>query len=249
MARIVLTQPLPRVQDLTRSLARRGHEVLALPFTRIEPRQLADLGDRLRGFQWVIAVSPAAVDALAEALGGAWPEPGPRLGLIGPGSLTSLRAGVLSTLSEDKLLHRDLPPYDARSLIDLPELADPSGQSMLVVRGEGGREDWIELLRTRGARVETMALYDRLPAEPGRAERERLATWLQHHSSVFCMFTQTASIGSLCALPEARGLAGPGSAGVALAIHERIAEEAHRAGFSKVRLIEPGESAIAAAIE
>lgn len=249
MARIVLTQPLPRVQELTRSLARRGHDVLALPFTRVAPRPLSGLGDCLKRFQWVIAVSPAAVDALAEALGGVWPQPGPRLGLIGPGSLATLRASALSTLGEDRLLYRELRPYDARSLIDLPELADPSGQSLLVLRGEGGREDWIELLRERGARVETMALYDRLPVAPGQAERERLATWLQHHTSVCCVFTQTASIGSLCALPEARGLAGPGSASVALAIHERIAEAAHRAGFSKVRLIEPGESAIAAAIE
>lgn len=248
MARIVLTQPLPRIKDLADSLARRGHDVLSLPFTRIEPRSIADLSQRLQRFDYVIAVSPAAIEALSESLAGNWPVPGPRLGLIGPGSLGTLRASGLR-LSEAQVFYPAAPPYDANALIEVPALLFPQNKAVLVVRGEGGKEEWIEALRARGAQVDVLALYDRVAVQPVPADQVRLEAWLQSDTPIYCALTQTAALQALCKLPQSRGLVGDGGRGVALAIHERIAKEARRAGFNHVRLIEPGESAIVAAIE
>lgn len=248
MARIVLTQPLPRIKDLADSLVRRGHDVLSLPFLRIEPRSIANLSQRLQQFDYVIAVSPAAIEVLSESLAGNWPVPGPRLGLIGPGSLGTLSSSGLR-LSAAQIFHPSVPPYDANSLIGMTELRFPDHKAVLVVRGEGGKEEWIETLRARGARVDVLALYDRVAVEPASADRVRLEAWLQSDTQIYCALTQTAALQALCKLPQSRGLVGAGGRGVALAIHERIAKEAQSAGFNDVRLIEPGESAIVAAIE
>lgn len=248
MARLVLTQPLPRGLSLARSLESRGHEVLGLPFTRIQTLRVPDLANRLGACGCVVAVSPAAVEALAELVGEAWPKPGPAIGLIGPGSLAALQAGRLAAI-EAPIIAPLAPPYDAQSLIAMPEFAPGRLRKVLVVRGDTGREDWIRSLRGRGTDVEVLALYTREPMEPALEDRQTLVSWLENDTPLYCLFTQTDAVRALCALPEASRLTRTTAPRIALTIHQRIAEAAREAGFSRVIVIDPGESSIAAAIE
>lgn len=248
MARLVLTQPLPRSLQLARSLEARGHRVLGLPFTRIETLKSPGLAASLGAYGCVIAVSPAAVEALAEAVAGEWPQPGPSIGLIGPGSLAALQASSLAAC-DLHIIRPLVPPYDAQSLIAMPEVAPTRLRKALVVRGEAGRDDWIASLRRRGTEVDLLALYARVAIEPAAQDRQTLVSWLENDTPVYCLFTQTDAVQAFCALPETARLAGAAAPCIALAIHERIAEVARNAGFSRVSVIEPGESAIAAAIE
>ena len=247
MARLVLTQPLPRVLRLARALESRGHEVLALPFARIRPLPLQGLDALLSGYDWVVAVSPASVEALGDALGGRWPE-GPGLALIGPGSQRSVLESGLS-VTPTRLRVSLEPPFDAQGLIRLAPFDRPQGLRILVARGEDGREDWIDTLRARGADVGLLPLYARDAHQPDPDVRERLAAWLRSDQDVFCLLTQASSVGHLLELQESGGLVGADRVGRALVIHPRIAEAARAAGFSRVDLIEPGAMSIAAALE
>ena len=247
MARVVLTQPLPRVEALARALSQRGHEVVCLPFTRVSPQSVDGLDDRLAAADWVVAVSPAAVEQLAAATEGRWPSR-PGLALIGPGSLRALERSSL-TVPPERVVHPPHPPFDAASLLKSAQFAQPSGQRMVVIRGDGGRDDWIDLLRSRGAQVDVLALYEREPVQPEAAARRRFAAWLAEPVELFCVFTQASAVEVLCRLAEAANLRDIERPVVALAIHHRIAEAARAAGFRHVRLIDPGEDAIAGAIE
>ena len=51
--------------------------------------------------------------------------------------------------------------FDSDGLLELPELADMRGKHVLILRGDGGREQLAEALRARGARVDTIACYRR----------------------------------------------------------------------------------------
>lgn len=247
MARVVLTQPLPRVEALERALARRGHEVARLTFTRIQARPMVGLAAQVAEVDWIVAVSPAAVEALASALSHVWP-PGPGLALVGPGSLLALEQTGLR-VPADRLTFPAAAPFDAGAMLAAGPLARPAGCSVLVVRGEGGRDDWIDVLRARGAQVEVLSLYDRQPVVPEPDACARLGQWLAESAPVYCVLTQSSAAIALAALPEAERLREPANPLVALAIHARIAEAAITAGFHRVQLIDPGENAIAAAIE
>lgn len=247
MARVVLTQPLPRVEALERALAQRGHEVTRLTFTRIQARPMVGLAAQVAEVDWVVAVSPAAVEALASSLNCVWPS-GPGLALVGPGSLLALEQTGLR-VPADRLTFPATAPFDAGAMLAAGPLATPAGCRVLVVRGDGGRDDWIDVLRARGAHVEVLSLYDRQPIAPQPEARARLGQWLAESAPVYCVLTQSSAAVALAALPEAERLREPTNPLVALAIHARIAEAARTAGFHRVQLIDPGENAIAAAIE
>ncbi|MBM3409875.1 MAG: hypothetical protein FJY25_21650 [Betaproteobacteria bacterium] len=248
MARVVLTQPLPRVEALAGTLSAHGHDVATLAFTRVRSLRVELLEARIVAFDWVVAVSPAALDELAVALARRWPARGPGLALIGPGSVATLeRLGW--EVPPDRVLVPSGPPFDAAALLRTAPLSRPSSLRVLVVRGDTGREDWIEALRRDGALVDVMALYEREPVVPDSGALAQLGRWRSSPMPVFCLFTQAGSAAALCALPEAAGLVGVQGQGIALAIHGRIADAARAVGFHHVRLIEPGEEAILAALE
>ncbi len=170
MARVVLTQPSPRVGALQRRLRELGHEPLALPTSRIvdltTDRAVRDVVARLADFDWIVLVSPAAIGAAARLPDAHWPA-ATGIAVIGPGSLQALLDSGLP-VEPGRVLLPAGPRFDAQALIATAPLRAAQGLRILVLRGEGGNDRWIEQLRARGAIVETCALYRREPIEPPR---------------------------------------------------------------------------------
>lgn len=247
MARVVLTQPQPRVGAMASALRARGHEVAALSFTRIVPLPFDPVRLQSPLYDWVVAVSPAALEALMHGLGGRWPA---HLGLalIGPGSLEWLHSGSVQ-VPPDRLRMPGQPPYDAEALMRLAPFDKPAGLRVLVARGERGRDDWIEQLRLAGATVDVLPLYESMALSPDSLVRDTLARWALSDRRLYCVFTQSAAVAGVQSLGAAWTALRASPQAVALAIHPRIVAAAEHAGLRQVRLIPPGLSAIVGALE
>jgi uroporphyrinogen-III synthase len=65
-------------------------------------------------------------------------------------------------------------------LLSMPEMAQISGQRVLIMRGSGGRELLAEVLTARGAQVQYAEVYTREPARPGAELQGEIETlWRQ----------------------------------------------------------------------
>ncbi|MCO5105495.1 MAG: uroporphyrinogen-III synthase [Burkholderiaceae bacterium] len=251
MARVVLTQPWPRARAIEQRLRGLGHEPLALSLSRIverldEPAAI-DAAARLAQFDWVVLVSPAAVAAAGRMAGGRWPRH-TGVAVVGPGSLQAIADCGLGVASE-RVLRPAGPPFDADALVDTPPLREPRGLRVLVLRGEGGSEGWIARLRAAGAQVETCEVYRREPIEPAAAALETLRGWLEAGAAPVFVFTQREVVERFERVLARSGLAGRAHAAPALAIHARIAAALAAHGWTDVRAVEPGDRALAAALE
>lgn len=250
MARVILTQPQPRVQSIAAALRGRGHEAVEFSFTRIEFQPDAGLAGRLQGFDWIIATSPAAIAALADSLPHGWPVTprAPGLGLIGPGSLATLRQTGLDTQCFNVVTAQH-HPFDAAALMRQAPFDQPRGLRVLVVRGDTGRDDWIHDLRRVGADVEVCAVYKRQAVEPAVESRQQVSVWQRDLLPIYCVVTQSETAERLRLLPETAHLGQGARRDVMLTIHPRIAQALEQAGFSRVRLVAPGQAALVAALE
>ncbi len=251
MARVVLTQPWPRVRGIEQRLRELGHEPLALPMSRIvelvDDPGVAGVAARLVEFDWVIMVSPAAVAAAARLTSGRWPE-GTGVAVVGPGSLQAIAECGLGVVP-DRVLQPGGPNFDADALIGTPPLRAPRGLRVLVLRGRDGSERWIARLREAGASVQTCEIYRREPLEPKAAGLANLRALLEDGPSPVFVFTQRDAVERFEALLARAGLAERAHAAPALAIHARIVAALQACGWREVRAIEPGDRALAAALE
>jgi uroporphyrinogen-III synthase len=250
--RIVLTHPEPRVSAVARALRTRGHAVLELPL-----RQLTSLVDapavRARlataaAFDWLAFVSPGAVDAALPALVAAqsWlPHRG--IALIGPGTEAALRAHGLAPTPACPWVRPAAPPFDADALLREPAFDAGPDDSLLVVRGETGRDDWLEALRARGVRVEIAAVLRSVPIEPTPAAVGQADRWLREagETPVAFVFTTVDAIDRLDAVlsRELRDTAR------ACAVHPRQVARLYAQGWRQPELLEPGEAGLLAGIE
>lgn len=251
MARVVLTQPWPRVRGVEQRLRALGHEPLAVPLSRIveladDPR-VVGVAARLAQFDWVVLVSPAAVAAAARMAAGRWPA-ATGIAVVGPGSLQAIADSAMA-VDPARVLRPAGPTFDADALVDTPPLRAPKGLRILVLRGEGGSEGWIARLRAAGAQVETCEVYRREPIEPAAAALETLRGWLEAGAAPVFVFTQREVVERFERVLARSGLAGRAHAAPALAIHARIAAALAAHGWTDVRAVEPGDRALAAALE
>ena len=159
-ARVLVTRPSHQAENLSRLIEQHGGIAVRLPTVAIIEcdnllaiqKKLANLDE----FQWLIFVSSNAVNFALKANGGKIAQPKKlRLGAIGKATANAL---AVAGLSVDLLPE---PPYNSEALLALPDMQDIEGQRVLIVRGEGGREELANILRHRGASVHYLNVYKR----------------------------------------------------------------------------------------
>lgn len=242
---VLVTRPQPQADDWVARLQALGAPAQALPLMRIVRREGFDAAVRaawsdLARHRLVMFVSPNAVLAFfaGRPEGAAWPAQ-TLAGATGPGTIAALRAQGVEARSIAA------PPEDAASF-DAESLwrhalagLDWSGQLVLIVRGEDGR-DWLAAtLRQAGARVDGLAAYAR--AEPAwtAAECAALAAVGRDPAAHVWLFSSSQCIAHLLAAPLEAGATSALRRVPALATHPRIAETARAAGFAAVVPVRP----------
>lgn len=247
--KLIVTRPIGQAAPWVTRLQAQGVEAHALPLLRIEP--LADPGPvqqawaELAGFHLVMFVSANAVQyffaagAAAGATAGkglpAWPA-GVLAGSPGPGTTAALReAGV----PESQLVEPDPAQgrFDSEGLWEELQFLPWAGRRALVVRGEDGR-DWLaDALRARGAQVEFLASYRRMPPLLDAAGQALLEQALAEPQGHVWHFSSSEAVGWLRRLGQQREPVADWSRSIALGSHPRIVQTAREAGFGRVALV------------
>jgi uroporphyrinogen-III synthase len=174
--RVLVTRPAGQADGLVAALQQRGFAPRHLPMLQIEALDPLPPAERQRvldldRFDHLIFVSANAARIGLACIDDYWPQrpSDQRYWAVGESTALVLEAAGL---------HVERPSSDMSSegLLALTGLADLSGQRVLIVKGQGGRQFLEEQLRGRGALVETLCCYRRGPAaQDGQKCREMLA--------------------------------------------------------------------------
>ncbi len=250
---VVVTRPQPQADEWVARLQALGQAAMALPLMRIErvlafDAAVADAWRDLARHRLVMFVSPNAVLAFCAArpAGVRWPQT-TLAAATGPGTVAALRAqGVPAACTVAPPM--DAATFDAEALWTHALAGqDWSGQSVLVVRGEDGR-DWLaDTLGRAGASVACLVAYRRAPPVwPGVLHDTLVAVAAQPARHVW-LFSSSQCIAHLLA-PDAPAADPVRRAAVlavpVLATHPRIAETAQRSGFHQVVPVTPDPAAV-----
>lgn len=256
LPQVLVTRPQPQAGEWVARLHALGVPAIALPLMGIaapaDPapvhaawQSIAKSGVAGETLALVMFVSPNAVERFfaLRPPGAAWPA-GVLAGGVGPGT----RAALLQSGVPEAAVRT--PPeavgqFDSEALWALLQPQLPwAGRSVLIVRGEGGR-DWLaDTLRRHGATVRYVEAYRRTVPVPDAAGQATLQQALAHPAACCWLFSSSEAVGHLPALaPQADW-----SRARALATHPRIAEAARRLGMVTVRQVLPSPEAVAAAL-
>jgi uroporphyrinogen-III synthase len=264
--RVVVTRPLDAAAPWVQALVLQGIDAVSLPLIEIGP--VAD-GAAIRAarrnmgqYAAVMFVSAAAVEhffssQLADAA--AWPQAvAPRAWAPGPGTASALLQHGVPQQQIDAPAS-DSAQFDSEALWQRVGSTVQPGQRVLVVRGSEGNSDaqvpdggpdrgqgrdWlVRQLAARGAQVEFLVTYRRMPP-PGARLRQAMAD-LGLVVPALWLFTSSQAIDNLQqALPGHDW-----SASRALVTHPRIAAAARAAGFGVVRESRPAPADVIASIK
>lgn len=240
---VLVTRAAHQAQPLMDLLRAAGGEPIAFP--TLEIQDVADkatlnaLIDRLESFDLAIFISPNAVARAMNLIEARRTFPAHlAVAAIGRGSARELkRFGVPEVLAP-------AARFDSEALLELPALRALAGKSVIIFRGEGGRELLGDILAQRGARVEYAECYRR--ARPQAAAGDLLRRWSRNEVAAVTV----TSGESLRNLYDMLGkLGGQWLRTTPLfAPHSHIAEIAHQLGVQTVVVTEPGDEGLVAGL-
>lgn len=192
---VLVTRATGQAGDLVAAIESAGGTAISFPTIEIQGRE-PEIVEReqaaLPAADVVIFASPNAVEFGYAAAA----VPGARLAAIGPATEAALRArgrgaDILSPGG-----------FDSEHLLAQPELRDVRGRTIRIVRGDRGRELLANALRKRGARVDYLSVYRRLPARHSDDELDALERqWRQGAVAMVTVMSVETLDNLLTALP------------------------------------------------
>ena len=235
--RVLVTRPLHQHASLCSAIEDNGGEAKHFPLFAIEPvnepilvQQIKTKVENLDNYQLIIFISTNAVKFGALWINDYWQRFPVGVGVLAMGPSTArkvsieLDCGVVTSdagaSSEDILL--------------LDELADISGSKVAIVRGIGGRELLAESLRQRGAEVDYIEVYRRMPTQKSG---EELATVFRQENINIFVVTSGESLARLDRLiKDTVQLAHTIRSIPIIVPSNRVAKDAAQLGYTKVKL-------------
>lgn len=274
---VVVTRPAGQSRQLTEALQAAGLDVLGFPLLAIGPAvddtPLRAALARLSDYALAVFVSPNAVSFALEALAqiqntagpAQWPA-GVAVAVVGPSSVAALAergiaapthrviapAGAQGTQG-DADAAGDAPRFDSEALWSELDTAPGAftGRSVLIIRGNGGR-DWLgDRLREAGATVDAVEAYSRTLPEPTGMQWQAVRDSLRPGAPPSAwLLTSSEAVRNLDAL--ARLQLSPQEHErlkqmQCIAPHARIAAQAQALGFAHVLPAAPGDAGLLAA--
>ncbi|MET0066976.1 MAG: uroporphyrinogen-III synthase [Candidatus Thiodiazotropha sp.] len=223
---VLVTRAAHQAGGLVRLIEQQRGRALVWPALEIRETRDPDSAEARLGRSWdlMIFVSPNAVDFATRRIR---PEDWETRAVAAVGASTA-RALEQIGRPVDWLPEQG---YDSEGLLSLAQLAQPKGQRILIVRGEGGRALLGDTLAERGARISYAEVYRRV--RPETPPEPLLRRWPEE--------VQVVTVTSLEVLRNLVAMLGePGwlllSRTPLVVISERMREVAREQGFTQVIL-------------
>jgi len=231
---ILVTRPEHQASTLCQLLEAQGAHALAFPLIKIKP--LANVPAPAKShYDVIIFVSNNAVQ-----LGIPLIKP-----LMANAKIATVGKATARLLEQQGYSVDILPSenFDSEGLLAQPLLQQVNDQSILIVRGEGGRPLLAETLQQRGASVEYLAAYQR--SLPQIDEQNVLRDALQNQLLDIILISSGEALQNLLTLVNEDQRAQLLNTQLAVS-HPRQAEKAKALGFVKPAIVskEPGDQAL-----
>lgn len=229
---VLITRPSAQQQVYADAIEASGGKAVSIPLIEINPltettdiQQLKAKVQKLDSFNLLVFVSTNAAKYGAEWIIDYWPQFPADVSVVAVGPTT---ARSISTVLGCNVIRSD-SGMTSEDLLELPILNDVSGKRIGIVRGKGGRELLAESLRSRGAEVDYLEVYQRAPIH---YESDEFYQRLKANSVNVLSVTSSESLGKLLSiLGDNKGEL---SLLPLLVPSSRVAEQAQRAGFGTV---------------
>ncbi len=256
---IIVTRPTGQARRLAELMGAGAQAVcpsvriISLPLLTIIPKNdyvlLTQLRNALQHVKLIIFVSPNAIECTMRAIadsGSSWGQlVDPRV-LIGVVGQSSKEALLRHGMNEEFIVVPANDESDSDGLWKAlqTKITDWSNESVLIIKGDGGRETLIEQLRTAGAALELVSIYSRIPLDLTSALWQSCAELNPNHT----LWTLTSSeavrhLGHRCRetnqIPKIVI-----QNGHALCSHVNIANAAKQIGFTNISVCEPRDESI-----
>jgi uroporphyrinogen-III synthase len=188
--------------------------------------------------RWLIFISANAVNFALKANGGKIAQfQVAQIAAIGQATAKALRsAGLQVSLIPEH-------GFDSEALLAMPQMQDVMGHDILIIRGQGGRDELASVLRSRGAHVSYWEVYKRVVPDSDSAEVVNL---LERGLLGVIIITSFEALRNLVAMLGAnyneKLVAVP-----LVVISDRISRLAAELGFTRIAVAEnPSDEAILA---
>ena len=191
---VLVTRPEQQAGELVAAIEAQGGTAIRFPALVIRPRAAAEISAdlaRMESPDIVIFVSPNAVRFGLEHTGDA------AIAAIGPSTAAAIEAAGKSV---DIL---SAAGYNSEHLLAEPALKEADGKVVRIIRGQRGRELLADTLRSRGAAVDFLAVYERASPDYTPRDIEALESKLRSEAIDFTTVMSAESLRNLVAiLPE-----------------------------------------------
>lgn len=191
---VLVTRPRHQSLSLAAAIKREGGVPVRFATIEIVPRNAATVTEeayRLPDPDITIFVSSNAVRYGIQHAEGA------RIAVVGPASAEAVEAAGMKV---------DIMPadgFDSEHLLTASELFDVAGKCVRIIRGQSGRELLAETLRSRGADVDYLSVYERtLPLYRADEVDALLASWRAGKVNVVTVMSVATLDNLLALLPE-----------------------------------------------
>ena len=226
---ILVTRPVHQSVFLAEGIRAIGGNPILLPVLEItdvkDLNPLMDLISRLDEFDWVIFVSPNAVNkAMQLIVKQRKLPPHLRFAAVGKGS-----ADVLKHYGVNEVLV-PVEHFDSEALLKQEQLQNMAGKRVVIFRGNGGRELLGDTLTQRGAFLEYAECYQR--RKPDIDTTALTAAWLQGEIHAV-IITSSEGLHNLFDIIGKHGQQLLKSTPV-FTVHERIVRTATELGLEKI---------------
>ena len=235
---IMLTRPVDQIDPLESKLNDLGAQTFSFPCIEIHPVPTNDLTDSLSGIDIIIFISPNAVKYGIQSMPELLAQPNPAIKIAAVGRSTAqalISRGISQVTTPEK-------QFDSEGLLETALLKNVKNQSILIIKGEGGRPLLQTSLTQRGGKVRCVDVYRRQLPENASVEAIPMVVDLILFSSSesAANFTRLIPHDRLPALLKCQTIVG----------HPKIGQKVSALGFEKLPIIaaSPMEDDLLAAI-